>query len=159
LGRLLKAAMASAEASDAKELLDSVDLFWARLAMHIRAEHHHLFPAIQQAAVIAEGKLNEVPRILSELRRDHDFFMKSLAGAVKDLRGTDGSVVTNFQHIRAVLAEIEVRLEQHNDIEEEQIYKLVGLLNEGEMIRLGAEIRNEIANYPPRFQAQDPVNE
>jgi hemerythrin superfamily protein len=152
-------AMASAEVSDRKKLLDSVDLFWARLAMHIRAEHHHLFPVIQLAAVRAEGKLKEVPRVLKELRLDHDFFMASLADTMKILRGTARSATTDFKHIRRVMDEIEARLEQHNEIEEEQIYKLAGILNDSEVVRLGEKIRDEIANYPRRFHVQDHVNE
>ena len=38
----------------AGEVYQNLDFFWARLAMHIRAEHLHLFPAILKAARNAE---------------------------------------------------------------------------------------------------------
>lgn len=37
------------EAGDIREIHLRLDLFWARLAVHIRAEHLQLFPAIVRA--------------------------------------------------------------------------------------------------------------
>lgn len=39
----------SAGTASAKELYQKLDLFWARLAVHIRAEHLHMFPALLRA--------------------------------------------------------------------------------------------------------------
>jgi Hemerythrin HHE cation binding domain len=56
-----------------------LDLLWARLAVHIRAEHLHLFPAIA-------SKSSEAQSIIDKLRADHDFFMRKLAQAIGVLR-------------------------------------------------------------------------
>jgi hypothetical protein len=81
LGKLLGEVRDALEAGDITRSHSRLDLFWARLAMHIRAEHLHLFPAILQG-------LKEPPRVnagmpshsevlsaIEKLRSDHDFFM------------------------------------------------------------------------------------
>ena len=76
----LKSALATGEAERSFKLLDN---FWARLAMHIRAENHELFPVLKRAAAeVPEAE--EILRILAELRHDHDFFMVELtAGTIE----------------------------------------------------------------------------
>jgi hypothetical protein len=69
-----------------------LDLFWARLAVHIRAEHLHLFPAIIKGLSsmtedqIVAPTLNEGRLVVERLRADHDFFMHELAQSVGILR-------------------------------------------------------------------------
>ena len=74
---------------DIKRGFERLDLFWARLAMHIRAEHLHLFPAIRKALGHSQEKdapsLNEA-EVIATPRSDHDYFMVELAGAVALLR-------------------------------------------------------------------------
>lgn len=41
---------------DAARSLERLDLFWARLAMHIRAENLYLFPALLRAAELIENR-------------------------------------------------------------------------------------------------------
>ena len=66
-----------------------LDLFWARLAIHIRAENLHLFPALANAPAsrfTGKGGLptrDEAHNVLLQLRSDHDFFMKELAEMIK----------------------------------------------------------------------------
>ena len=85
----LDSELKKANAARAFELLD---LFWARLAVHIRAENLHLFPAIATAATslfTGKGSLptaEEAHNILLQLRSDHDFFMKELAEMIKAAR-------------------------------------------------------------------------
>src|SRR5690242_4134902 len=79
---------------DAPRSLDALDLFWARLAVHIRAENLHLFPALLRAADAVRGSTpdaslpqpTEIRNLVAQLREDHDFFMIELAAAVKQLR-------------------------------------------------------------------------
>ena len=46
LDRLLGAVRAALEGENCVEAFQTLDLFWARLAMHIRAENLHLFPSV-----------------------------------------------------------------------------------------------------------------
>src|SRR5215216_3492267 len=93
---------AALEGSDVREIYQRLDLFWAKLAIHIRAEHLHLFPAILHALSSAEDveqapSLAEAQNTIEELRRDHDFFMHELAGAIAAMRNllktTDRKVI------------------------------------------------------------------
>src|SRR3982750_973169 len=70
-----------------------LDLLWARLAMHIRAENLCLFPAILAALDNVIGtpqdgvpSLEEASMMIARLRDDHDFFMRELVSAVKTMR-------------------------------------------------------------------------
>src|SRR5262245_11493342 len=65
-----------------------LDLLWARLAVHIRAEHLHLFPTVI-------SRLSEAQAIVEELRTDHDFFMRELARAIGILREKSKLAVVN----------------------------------------------------------------
>ena len=49
--KLLLSVRAALEAQDASRSHAALDLFWARLAVHIRAEHLHLFPAVLQRII------------------------------------------------------------------------------------------------------------
>ena len=59
--------------------LAKLDLLWARLGVHIRAEHLHLFPAVIT-------RLDEAQSVVDGLRSDHDFFMREFARAIGILR-------------------------------------------------------------------------
>jgi hypothetical protein len=144
--------------ADRERMLQRLDLFWARLAMHIRAEHLHLFPIANELASDSGEGSAEILAVLKNLRSDHDFFMTSLSGLVKILRRPGENTGTNLGHIEAVLVEIRDRLVGHNAIEERQIYKLVetGSMTEGEMIQLVTAIRKELENYPKRFSLLRP---
>src|SRR5215211_942934 len=48
VGEVIKALQAALNSCDLKTAYAKLDLFWARLAVHIRAEHLHLFPAVIQ---------------------------------------------------------------------------------------------------------------
>ena len=137
-----------------------LDLFWARLAIHIRAENLHLFPALANAASLFTGKgglptRDEAHNVLLQLRSDHDFFMKELAEMIKRARGIRAGQAEDFnvaEELRRRLVVIGKRLEAHNRLEEERIYAWPALIfDEPTMAKLGERLRHELENLPPRF--------
>ena len=138
-----------------------LDLFWARLAVHIRAENLHLFPALANApAPFFSGK-DGLPTsaaahdALGRLRADHDFFMKELAQLIKIMREMAGSPAPpgeEVEEVRRRMVVIKGRLEVHNDLEEQQVYQWPALLlDEPAFTRLCQDLQHELENLPPRF--------
>ena len=90
---MLEQVFAALGSGDPRRVLAKLDYLWARLAMHIRAEHMHLFPILLQKAAepnSLEGTgdiLSRLPDTISALRRDHDFFDKELGRNINCLRG------------------------------------------------------------------------
>jgi len=154
------------KALDTGDVADSharLDLFWARLAVHIRAEHLHLFPAVINGLSRMTGDRTVAPTldegllVVERLRADHDFFMHELARAIGILRdllkatnrhaGDDG-----IRTVHCTILEIEKRLVLHNELEENKIYRWVKtILNEQEQADLATRINAELANPPARF--------
>ncbi|MFZ0751666.1 MAG: hemerythrin domain-containing protein, partial [Pyrinomonadaceae bacterium] len=85
-----------------------LDFFWARLAVHIRGENLHLFPAIESAPTsLFTGKdgfptRKEAQSVLARLRSDHDFFMKELAQIVKIMRESVASETMRPEEVKDV---------------------------------------------------------
>jgi hypothetical protein len=161
LGQLLTeldAEMAKPNIARAFELLD---LLWARLAVHIRAEHLHLFPALTEAPAsrfTGEGGLPtfaEAQNVLAHLRSDHDVFMKELALMMKAMGAMIGNQLANVEEVedwRQRLTKIADRLEAHNLLEEHQVYTWPTLLfDQPKLAALRARIAHELNNLPPRF--------
>ena len=154
----LDAELAEANIARALELLD---LFWARLAVHIRAENLHLFPALANASpalFTGEGNLptsEEAQDVLMRLRSDHDFFMKELALTIKAMRRIAGSEQIPLEEVellRQRMTIIEKRLEAHNRLEETRAYTWPSLLfDEQTVAALSDRLRHELENLPPRF--------
>src|SRR5215207_7334126 len=123
----------------ARGVFEKLDYLWARLAVHIRAEHLHLFPALLAAS---EGNRNaeaddapatgEVRLAVERLRVDHDFFMQELAGAVNAARELAAQDVPpgreRLLQIRGRAEAVEERLVEHNRVEEQQVYLWPGAL-------------------------------
>jgi hypothetical protein len=131
----------------AADALNAIDLFWARLAMHIRAEHLHLFPA-----VLKINSETDIPEILERLRRDHDFFMHELADSMKAMRSINAASESEVMRDTTTrLNAITDRLAKHNRLEEERIYPLQLRLSASERERLAQSIAKELSNLPPRF--------
>ena len=138
-----------------------LDRFWARLALHIRAENLELFPALTKnlAASLTEGgfrpRSDEIEEVLARLRTDHNFFMTELASAIKTMRAVVAGESPEGESVASVqdrLAAIRQRLEDHNQIEEEQAYKWPELiLNDSEQTALRHRLQHELENLPPRF--------
>jgi Hemerythrin HHE cation binding domain len=163
LGQLLSEVTAELAMQNIARAFDLLDIFWARLAVHIRAENLHLFPALAGAAATDFMKTSspptpgEVKNVLARLRSDHDFFMKELARLIKVMRALVVSREEHFEEVedlRERLAKIGRRLEDHNRLEETQAYKWPTLLlDEQELGRLCDGLRQELQNLPPRFAA------
>lgn len=130
-----------------------LDLLWARLAVHIRAEHLHLFPAVT-------SRLSEAQVIVESLRADHDFFMRELARAIGILRELIKTITRAGDDLKLAavgdaVREIEKRLATHNEIEESQIYRWSStILTEPEQLELLARINAELESRPPRFSEE-----
>ena len=157
----LKSSLQQQDASRAFELLD---LFWARLAVHIRAENLCLFPAILSAPTerLRAGhgvpSVEEVRATIEGLRSDHYFFMDELARAVKTFREILANrqsplhVTEQLETIRRRVDAVSLRLESHNALEEDRVYKWPGLiLGTAQLEDLTVAIRRELHNLPGRF--------
>lgn len=163
LDELLKALLAALKESDTRALFERLDLFWARLAMHIRAENLHLFPAILNGPPGNSAQTDEKPLAveirdaIAELRADHDFFMHELATAVKKVRTMIETVHADAQtqtldRVRRSITDLSKRLESHNEVEETLIYRLPQkMLTPDEQLKAVAGMRRELQNLPPRF--------
>ena len=163
IDKVLKQLQSALRDSDIETAHAKLDLFWARLAVHIRAEHLHLFPTVlsslENAAVnhASAPSLDEAHTVTAELRRDHDFFMHELAGAIEIIR----KLLTVLEHpileeglnsVENIVFEVEQRLVKHNDLEETQIYWwATTLLNSEEQAKLANQITTELLKHPPRF--------
>jgi hypothetical protein len=90
VGKLLEELRAGLRSgTDAGTVYGMLDRVWARLAVHIRAEHICLFPALLRSlGVLGDGQHGDIaPHAEAEstvelLRSDHDFFMRELAAAI-----------------------------------------------------------------------------
>ncbi|MCC6825914.1 MAG: hemerythrin domain-containing protein [Acidobacteria bacterium] len=155
LDRLLIEARSHADGGDPDELFVAVDWFWARLAMHIRAEHVHLFPAVSRKEK-EEAADGPIAKLIERLRHDHDILMREIAKIMKGLREMmfeDGRTVPDGTAERLFL--IADLLKEHNAVEETEIYPLPAkILSEAEHQELLAAMKKELDNVPPRFQAK-----
>ena len=163
LGELLGQLIAALEANHIARAHGTLDLFWARLAMHIRAEHLHLFPAISNALSQSRNVHNddapspaEAESTIERLHEDHDFFMREVAQAIAVTRSLPanpgGQVVEQLQAVRAKIGAVQARLVKHNEIEEKGIYLWTrSVLSEAEQSALAARVQAELENMPPRF--------
>lgn len=164
LGEQLRSILASLNEGDATAAFASLDLFWARLAMHIRAENLHLFPAILTALGSRPGggadapSLDEARETIARLRDDHDYFMHELARAIKTMRDLQVELQSHesarlISEVRERVLCVRARLERHNMIEEGVAYHWPRLLLDAPaQARLADKIRREIGNLPPRFR-------
>lgn len=162
LDRLLALFFSALEAGEVRSGFDTLDLFWARLAMHIRAEHLHLFPALLNAAeAAAKQQRDSVPSAedvharIAQLREDHDFFMTEFTAAVRELRllrdaRSDGLSAKGICEKVALASQ---RLKAHNELEETEVYGWVPLLlDPSEETALHERMERELAHFPPRFR-------
>lgn len=160
LDTLLERTFRAIDSADCREAYLALDFFWARLAMHIRAEHLRLFPAVRQipqrSGDTDRSIEQDTSKILDQLRNDHDFFMTQLARAIKALRlvfhfGNEGETLSI---VRELVDQVRCKLIQHNEIEEDQIYTLIneGFLTHEAINELKLSIKKELSNLPARFR-------
>lgn len=136
----------SALEKDAELVYPFLDLFWARLAVHIRAEHLHLFPALLQNASDQTG------RLIASLRSDHNYFMRELGALVRAMR-TDSQA--SARDVLGQLNHLRDRLLEHNRLEEKAIYPLA----DSGPHDLDAAVKRELNTLPPRFSHPGPKTE
>ena len=161
VNEVLTELLAALDRKDAQTSYARLDLLWARLAVHIRAEHLHLFPAIinrlTKSLDRADPDLSEAEALVENLRADHNFFMHELARAIGILRELPEKIVTTTDDAKFSIAgdavrEVEKRLTTHNEIEENQIYRCSStILTEPEESELVERINAELENRPARF--------
>lgn len=161
---LLKGLFAALDTGAAPDVYQKLDMFWARLAMHIRAEHLHLFPAIL-SRLESEKEIGGAPDFetaqtaVASLRADHDFFMDELAAAIKQLRGLRDDPRDTSQRLLAVretITAVSRRLETHNRLEETEVYQWAdALLAPAERENLNGKMQKELDNLPPRFASAE----
>jgi len=143
LHRLLEQLKRALAEMDSEATRSRLDLFWARLAVHIRAEHLRLFPAVKNATS---------PSVIAQLREDHDFFMRGLASAI--------AAVPDLNQVATIVKAVEERLNAHNQLEEKQIYALISSnLSPEEQAQLASQLEEELMKHPPRFSTSIWVND
>ena len=162
LGDLLAQLIAALKANDIARSHATLDLFWARLAIHIRAEHLHLFPAISAAIKANPGFSDdtvdplEPQKLIVVLRDDHNFFMRELTDAIVILRRLVNEPEPDAALLADVLKTIDgvrARLVKHNQIEEQGVYLWTStLLTQADQVELVAKVHKELENMPPRFR-------
>jgi hemerythrin superfamily protein len=147
--------LAALEEGDKLRVFARLDQLWARLAVHIRAEHLCLFPSILEADFTIRSdrpQYQEVQSAIDQLRLDHEFFMRELGATVKIMRQENAS--DQFQEVHRSVVGIQSRLTGHNQLEENHVYKWVnGLLDEPQRLALAARVKRELENIPPRFSS------
>lgn len=166
LDQLLAQLQAALDSGEVDVSHSTLDLFWAKLAVHIRAEHLHLFPALTKGVAgtgahrsSAPATPGETRAVIERLQTDHNFFMHQLARAVESLRtlltvSDRAAIDKELTSVRGTISEIERKLVDHNRVEENQIYPLAGIvLNSEEQTGLAKRIITELENRPPRFAA------
>ncbi|MGH9874150.1 MAG: hemerythrin domain-containing protein [Pyrinomonadaceae bacterium] len=162
LAALLEGLHAKLSEHDAQRSLELLDLFWARLAMHIRAENVYLFPAVLNAVSLHNAgimpAIDKATSVIESLRNDHNFFMDQLSQAIKTMREMisgaekDTQTAGRFELIRSRVNAVTARLEAHNELEEEQVYTWPALmLSQPQRENLRAALKRELENLPPRF--------
>jgi hypothetical protein len=168
LGDMLGNVEKSLSCPDVKAAFDLLDEFWARLAVHIRAENLCLFPATV-AALKAERAESlpaaaygippapaEAANIIARLRSDHNFFMTELSLAIKKMRelmAADEVPDRILAEVRGKVKAVAMRLATHNELEERAVYRWPELVLDSEAAaRLAAEVQKELDNLPPRLE-------
>jgi iron-sulfur cluster repair protein YtfE (RIC family) len=166
VNEVLKQLLTALHNKDVETSYFKLDLLWARLAVHIRAEHLHLFPVVidRLTGSISHAvapDLTKAQSIVNKLRADHDFFMRKLASAIRILRelsrlvdsADDGQA--SFTSVYDAVLEVEKRLANHNEIEEHRIYRWAStILKEPEQIELLRRINAELEKRPSRFSVE-----
>jgi Hemerythrin HHE cation binding domain len=165
LDELLDRFFAAAKKRDLDESFNALDVFWARLAMHIRAEHLHLFPTL----IVAVGRFEKTKEnvccppsaqvardTIARLREDHDFFMQELTAAITKLRKErdrgEQSGSTVLSDVRKKAVAVSRRLQTHNALEESEVYRWAeALLEDAECTELNTRMNRELEKLPKRL--------
>ncbi|MGH8092493.1 MAG: hypothetical protein ACREIF_03340 [Chthoniobacterales bacterium] len=168
LDELLAGFFSALSADKLEKAFAKLDRFWGRLAMHIRAEHLHLFPTLLRALEAPQQtkKASHRPSLeiahstISRLQEDHDYFMRELAAAVKQLRKLRTRAHEEEPAILISVQEqvigVSRRLETHNELEESQVYQWADVLLEpAERVVLNERMQKELRDLPLRFRSRE----
>ncbi|HET8714462.1 MAG TPA: hemerythrin domain-containing protein [Holophagaceae bacterium] len=136
LDGLLAEGVVALESKDAARAHRALDRLWMRLAVHIRAEHKALFPAVLAARPDLAGSL-------ARLRADHDVFMETLARLLPRLNVE----APDFAALRTGLGALAAHLADHNALEEAAVYPAA--LRDGV---LDWAVAQELAFLPERYE-------
>ncbi len=140
-----------------ERIYEAIDLFWARLAIHIRAEHLHLFPTLTEASRLLDAaEAAAIKNRIEELHEDHNFFMREMIGAIKTMRqivaDPDSDELSRLGDVKQRIENVRCRLIVHNEKEESETYPLVDrLLVPDAAGMLRSKMKRELDNLPPRF--------
>ena len=160
--KVLKQVQTALHRGDLEVAHKEIDLFWARLAVHIRAEHLHLFPTV--LAGLENDALDEAQTVVMQLRQDHDFFMHELALAVEIMRELltfpqQVIVEERLNNVIRIVLEVERRLVKHNELEEDHMYRWAAIvLNSHEQANLAKLVTAELEKRPSRFNLSTWLN-
>lgn len=163
LDTMLESAIAALVKGVLDEAFERLDVFWARLAVHIRAENIHLFPALIRAVKRSPQRVgtpshDEILETIVQLRSDHDFFMSELTAAMKALRAArqkDCLATPRAAGLRKQLDQVSSRLAAHNALEETRAYRWIwAMLEPSEQKNLVDNIQLELRNLPARLKNQ-----
>ena len=166
VSEVLEQLLAALENKDVQTSHSRLDLLWARLAVHIRAEHLHLFPTVMTRLTESPAQDSTKARsIVETLYDDHNFFMRELAQALATLRELPNQIDSPVNEaaldrvLEAVRA-VATRLARHNEIEEHEIYVwATTMLTDSEQAQLATQINHELETRPPRFSPEAWLNE
>ncbi|MEP7076459.1 MAG: hemerythrin domain-containing protein [Acidobacteriota bacterium] len=140
-----------------KPILEAIDLFWDHLAVHIRAEHLYLFPALtEESSLLKAAEAAAILNRIEDLHEDHNFFMREVIGAIKTMRrivmDSDSDELSRLVEAKERIESVHRRLIVHNVKEESEIYPLVDrLVAPDAAIMLRTKMKRELDNLPPRF--------
>ena len=163
IDQLIDKLLAALDHGDKVKSFEQLDLLWARLAVHIRAEHLCLFPSILAAprdhftGSRGAPPFEDAQGTIDLLQQDHAFFMRELAVAVnamrKDEAVSDPVLIREMlRRVQRLIVTVTTRLHSHNQLEEEKVYAWVNaLLEKRECKALAHRMRQELENIPPRF--------
>jgi hypothetical protein len=162
--KLLSTILAALAQEDNAKSFEFLDLLWARLAVHIRAEHLCLFPSILEAprayftGTSGAPEYQEALSVIDKLRLDHEFFMRELGTSVNAFRmqanASDPEIHSQqLREVRRSISQVQSRLANHNQLEENHVYKWIDvLLGEAQRSALVTLIRRQLKNTPSRFR-------
>jgi len=163
MSELLAEFFRAVDRQEARRGIEMLDLFWARLAVHIRAEHLHLFPALLHPPEAVERAAGApapetIQQATDTLRQEHDFFMTEIFAILKLLRklpecASEQVTAAIFQTVRERMQVVSDRLRNHNEREETQVYRWAeALLPPAALTTLNHHMQQELANLPARFR-------
>ena len=164
---LIRELLSALDEGDKPKAFARLDLLWAKLAVHIRAEHLCLFPSILQAhfSTPSSGlQYHEAQSTIDQLRLDHEFFMRVLGKSVNAFRMQENASNPEghsqlLREVRRSITQMQNRLVKHNRFEENHVYKWIDvLLGEAERSALVDLIRRQLENTPPRFNSESELS-